>query len=104
MGFYRDKFSSLDLSNEFAEKMGLSKQKSKEYIDEIFNMIKSHVENNQDVTIKNFGKFSMTITPPKKGRNIITQEPIDIPSKYKISFKMARSLSDTYNASQEKTD
>lgn len=91
------KINGSNISAELAEAMGISKSAAKAYTDFIFESIKKHVENNDDVNITKFGKFKLSITAPRKGRNIHTGENVKIPAKNKITFEMSRLLSQTYN-------
>lgn len=94
------KINGSDIANELAASKGLSKTIAKEYADFIFAAIKSHVENGDEVNISSFGKFKMHVTAPRKGRNIHTQERIDIPAKHKLVFEMSRLLQQKYNSSE----
>ena len=93
------KINSSDISIELADTMGLSKAMAKEYTDFIFDTIKKHIENGDEVNISSFGKFKMQITAPRKGRNMHTNEIIDIPAKHKLVFEMSRLLQQKYNSS-----
>lgn len=91
------KINSSDISVEMAEEYGLSKAAAKTYTDFIFNSILKHLEENDEVNIKMFGKFKMNITAPRNGRNIHTGETTKIPARYKIKYEMSRALTKHYN-------
>ena len=91
------KINISDISNDLANEMGLSKQTAQLYTSKIFDMIKEHIENGDEVNIMWFGKFKMKITAPRKGYNVKTGDHIDIPSKHRISFEMSRNLKKIYD-------
>lgn len=90
--------NSSDIALELAEETGLSKSASKIYTDLVFKSILNHLEQGESVNIKMFGKFDMSITPPRVGRNVVTGETVQIPAKQKVKFTMSRGLSAKYNS------
>lgn len=94
------KINSSDISLELAREFGLAKSVAKAYTNYIFNCMCKHLEDNDEVNIKMFGKFKMDITAPRNGRNINTGEHIIIPAKYKIKYEMSRALTARYNQTE----
>ena len=88
---------SSDIAKELQEKMGISANASKAYVDFVFESIKKHLEENETVNICMFGKFEPVIPAPKNGRSIHTKQPTIIPAKHKIKFTMSRKLLEQYN-------
>ena len=93
-----------DISDELAEKTGMSKTACKAYTDMVFDSILKHLEDGDEVKIKLFGKFKMEISAPRTGRNIHTGELVNIDAKQKIKFTMSRALLQQYNSNVEKGD
>lgn len=92
-----EKINISDIGAELAEATGLSKAAAKAYADMLFDKLKEHLENGDEVNVKNFGKFEMVITAPKSGRNISTKELMSIDARRRIKFTMSRKLSDRYH-------
>lgn len=93
--------NSSDIAVELAEETGISKNMSKVYTERLFDIILKHLEENEEVNIKNFGKFEFGISAPRVGRNVHTGETIQIPAKHKIKFTMSRTLAEQYKSGKE---
>lgn len=86
------KINSSDIANALAAATGISKTAAKDYVDFAFGMLKDRVEKGDEVNISMLGKFKMTVTAPRKGRNPHTKEAINIPARHRIAFEMSRKL------------
>lgn len=93
------KINGSDIVTELAQNAGIPKAAAKAYMDTIFELIKTHVENGDTVNVSMFGKFAMKVTAPRKGRDMRTKQIIDIPAKHKLTFEMSRLLQKSYNES-----
>jgi len=93
--------NSSDIAVELAEETGISKVISKAYTQKLFDIILKHLEDGEEVNIKNFGKFKFEITAPRVGRNVHTGQPVQIKAKHKIKFTMSRTLTGLYNDGKE---
>ena len=86
-----------DISDELAEEVGISKLASKGYTDKIFELIKKHLENGEEVKVNMFGKFDMVVSAPKKSK--LAADGTAVPAKHRIKYTMSRALVKSYNSS-----
>lgn len=102
----QQKINLNDIAKELAHETGLSNMACKVYADKFVELIRSHVESGQEVSIKNLGKFEMTYTAPKKVVTAIKGEKkeINIASRKRIKFTMSRHLAAVYNGESEGSD
>lgn len=91
------KLNSGDIAAELADKMGISKKAAKMYTDFIFERIREHAEDGDEISILRFGKFRMEVTAPRNGTNVHSKEKIRIPAKTRLKFDMSRRLKDVYD-------
>lgn len=75
-----------ELTAEVAATSGLSKIASEKVITELFGLITASLQSNQDVVVRNFGRFYTHTRPARKGRNPRTGAVIDIPIKTVIKL------------------
>lgn len=80
-----------------AIEMGMSKAQTEVVFKEVFDTIKSLLTKGETVSIPGFGKFIVSETKARKGRNPQTGEPLDIPAKNRVSFKPAKDLKESVN-------
>lgn len=65
--------------------------------DKVFNIalesIKSKLrQTGETVSLSGFGKFMVKERAPRKGRNPVTNQPVDIPAKLSVVFKPSDKL------------
>jgi len=63
-----------DLIQTLYDQAGVSKRKSREVVETVFELIRKALESGEDVLISGFGKFSLKKKAPRKGRNPATGE------------------------------
>lgn len=83
------------LRKELSKKTSLKQQESEDVIRALFDIIKKKLVFGEDVTITNFGKFSLEIRQPRKFKDLQTNEFKHSKKKYFIKFK-------TFNELEEK--
>lgn len=91
------KLNGSDIAAALSEESGISKAAANTYVKFVFDHIRQHVEDGDEIHIQSFGNFKMNVTPPRTGRNIHTRETVKIPAKNKIKFTMSRTLDQLYN-------
>lgn len=69
----------------------------KQVMDTMINSIKSLVTSWVSITFFRFGKFQSTDTPQRNWVNPKTWDPIIIPAKKRITFKVSQSFKDLAN-------
>lgn len=65
--------------------------------DNLFEIIKDELSNNNDVTIKNFGTFKKSKRKARNGFNPNTLEPMKVSSSYSVSFRISNSFKEKIN-------
>jgi integration host factor subunit alpha len=80
------------------EKLGDRSQKQiQEYVEVLLEVIKSTLENGEDVLISNFGKFTVKDKSARKGRNPATNKSILLPERRVVTFKSSKNLRNKLN-------
>lgn len=97
------KINSSDLCNALAAEMGLSTTAAKSYMDFLFDEILRHVADGDEVSIKKFGKFYLSVTPPHKGRDLSTGVPVDVKSRSIMKFAVSERLVKDWNSVRQDT-
>lgn len=59
-------------------------------VDVVFEAVKAVVDRDEDVQIRGFGSFRLAHKKGRVGRNPRTGEPIDIPPRHEMKFKLPR--------------
>ena len=78
---------SKELIDNVAERIGISKKETKEFVDVLLEEIKDSLFEGNDVVFQSFGKFSVTKRAARKGRNPATGAIINIPASQGVVFK-----------------
>ena len=81
------------------EKLGnrFSQKQIQEYVEVLLEVIKSTLENGEDVLISNFGKFTVKDKSARKGRNPATNKSILLPERRVVTFKSSKNLRNKLN-------
>lgn len=83
-----------ELAEVIAEKFDLTKVKSNEIVDTVFESMVDALADGQKVEISGFGKFEVKTRSARTGINPQTKETIDIPASNTPSFKASKNLKD----------
>ena len=83
-----------ELAEVIAEKFDLTKVKSNEIVDTVFESMVDALADGQKVEISGFGKFEVKTRAARTGINPQTKETIDIPASNTPSFKASMNLKD----------
>jgi integration host factor subunit alpha len=81
------------LSSTLKEKYELSDYEAKQLVDGIFEEISSALEDHGEVKLSGFGKFTVSDSPERVGRNPKTGEEAVISARKRITFKPSSALS-----------
>lgn len=73
-------------------KIGFSKAFSKELVDELFRLIKSHLMSGQGIKIQGFGKFLLKDKKQRKGRNPKTGKALTISARRVLLFQASETF------------
>ncbi|MBF0538450.1 MAG: integration host factor subunit beta [Nitrospirae bacterium] len=74
-----------------------AKTAQRETIESFTDIAKKSLTENGKFTIRGFGSFTVKDHKPRKARNPRTGEPIDVPARKSIGFKMGRDLEEMAN-------
>lgn len=77
----------VELVKEMSNRMGMSKVQVDMLMDDIFGVFTLLLQEGKTISIPGFGKFSVTTTNARMGRNPKTGEEIEIDEKQKVNFK-----------------
>ena len=86
-----------DLIENIYLKTGFSKKESAEIVEQVFDLIKSTLENGEKIKIAGFGNFVVKEKSSRRGRNPQTGEEIEITSRKILTFKPSQVLKTMIN-------
>ena len=78
--------------------LGLSRKRSSQLIENLLEIIKKSLENDEDVLISGFGKFCVKQKRERKGRNPATGDDMMLAPRKVVTFKCSGKLRDKINA------
>jgi DNA-binding protein HU-beta len=76
-----------------SQKSGLSKKQVAEFMDDLLNLAVKEAKN--QFVVPGFGKLVLANRKARMGRNPQTGEPLKIPAKRVVKFRLAKSLKDS---------
>ena len=79
------------------QEMGYSQSRSVEIVEALLEIIKSGLENGEDVLVSSFGKFCVKDKAPRRGRNPSTGEDMHLDARRVVAFKCSGRLRDKIN-------
>ena len=86
-----------DLIHTMYKQVGLSKGKSSQLIESLLEIIKTSLENGEDVLITGFGKFCVKEKGRRRGRNPQSGEDLMLDARRVVSFRCSGVLRDKIN-------
>ncbi len=89
-----------DLVNSTRNHFGLSRNKSTEVFESLFEIIKQTLENGEDVLISGFGKFCVKDKNERRGRNPQTGNDMMLGSRRVVIFKCSGVLRNKINGAE----
>ena len=84
--------------------VGLNKRGAKEFIEEFFEMIKSSLEEGNDIKFSGFGNFILRDKVARPGRNPKTGENVTISERRVVTFKSGLKLKNKLEAYDGKSE
>ncbi|HUF03837.1 MAG TPA: HU family DNA-binding protein [Aridibacter sp.] len=78
-----------------ADKTGMTKAQAKDFFNEMAELAKKEVRNNDEFTIPGFGKLVKAHRKAREGRNPATGQPIRIPAKTTVKFRVGKAMKDS---------
>lgn len=83
----------MEIVGHIAKRNGLTKTQTKELIDTLTELAKKEVKKNGEFTVPGIGKLIKTKRKARRGRNPATGQPINIPAKTTVKFRVSKTLS-----------
>lgn len=80
--------------------LGFTKKKSVEIIESLLEIVKSTLENGDDLLISGFGKFCVKEKKPRRGRNPATGADLILRERKVVTFKCSGKLRDKMNGAK----
>jgi DNA-binding protein HU-beta len=84
--------NTAELAFALADQHHLTKKKGKELIDDLVDLITSHLKKGERVKIAGLGILQVRNRAARPGRNPVTGEPIQIKAGKKIAFRVTKEL------------
>lgn len=92
------KLTILDIVDSVAEKSGLTKKETEQFVKEFFLLASEVISKGETLTIKGVGTFAPVWVDARTSVDVNTKESIEIPGHYKLSFTPDKSMKDAVNA------
>lgn len=71
---------------------GLTNRDALRLVDLLFDIVKRHLKKGESIHIVGFGTFEVVDRKPRRGRNPVTGEPLQLPGHRALVFRPSRSL------------
>ena len=93
-----------EIAGRIHQQTGLSEHKAGEVLDRILDILKSTLQQGEEIVITNFGKFAVRSKRARQGRNLRTGEETIIPARRVVTFHASPLLKADVNvAGQDST-
>jgi len=86
-----------ELSDSVATSLGRSKAEGKKAVEAVFAAIADAAAKGEEVSVSGFGKFKVSTSAAREGRNPATGETMQIAAKTKLGFSAAKAVKDRLN-------
>jgi integration host factor subunit alpha len=93
----RNQMTKANLIENVYLKTGFSKKEAANIVEELFDLIKSTLENGEMIKISGFGNFVVRNKATRNGRNPQTGEALEISSRKILTFKPSQTLKGAIN-------
>src|SRR5262245_14164322 len=81
-----------EIVKQIAEKIEETQLKTKEIVQLTFDAIVETLINDRRIELRNFGVFEVKLRKARKARNPRTDDPVDVPPKYVVTFKPGKEM------------
>lgn len=82
---------------ERVNELGFTKKKSVDIVENLLEIIKRSLENNEDVLVSGFGKFCVKKKSTRRGRNPATGDDLLLDARNVVTFKCSGKLREAIN-------
>ena len=94
---YTHTLTKNDLVEKISHRIGFPKNKSVAVIEQLFEIMKSTLEKEDDILVSGFGKFTVLKKKERRGRNPATGGTMMIAPRKVVSFKHSVRLKELMN-------
>ena len=84
-----------ELINMLAAETNAEKRQAKMFLEGLTSIVEKTIKKGGEVPMSGLGKFRVAKRKARMGRNPQTGEPIKIPAKRVVKFRLSKSLKDT---------
>ena len=88
------RMTQTEIVNSLAEGSGLKKTEVKSFFDALSALATDEVKKNGEFTLPGFGKLVKATRKAREGRNPATGNPIKIPAKTTVKFRLGKAMKD----------
>ena len=88
------RMTQTEIVNLLAEGSGLKKTEVKSFFDALAVLATDEVKKNGEFTLPGFGKLVKATRKAREGRNPATGNPIKIPAKTTVKFRLGKAMKD----------
>ena len=81
-----------EMAERLFDELGLNKREAKEMVETFFEVIRSALENGEQVKLSGFGNFDLREKKQRPGRNPKTGEEIPISARRVVTFRPGQKL------------
>ena len=89
--------TKMQIVESIQDSLGFPRNRSAELVESLLEIIKSTLEDGDDIMISGFGKFCVNDKKKRKGRNPATNKEMTLPSRRVVTFKCSGKLRDKVN-------
>ena len=86
-----------ELIDSIAEKTGITQSRVKPIVQNFLDEIVSQLAKGNRMEFRDFGVFEVKEQAPRVAQNPKTLEPVEVPAKRKVKFKMGRTMREGMN-------
>lgn len=86
-----------DIVEKVADSTSFTKREAIELVEEVFNIVKTTLENGETIKLSGFGNFTVKQKRDRRGRNPQTGEAITIEARKILTFKPSSILKQALN-------
>ena len=90
--------TKIDFIDEIAERYGIRKRIVKTVVHQFLDEITSELAKGNRLEFRDFGVFEIKQRAPRKAQNPKTMEPVEVPAKRRVKFKMGRLMREGMNS------
>jgi integration host factor subunit beta len=87
-----------ELVDEIAEKTGVMQSTVKPIVQQFLDEITSELAKDNRLEFRDFGVFEVKEQAARTAKNPKTLEPVEVPAKRKVKFKMGRAMREGMNS------